>query len=338
MIVTGSFDNWTQSAVLSPSSQGHSASVHIPVEKTLFKFVVDGEWKVDESFATETDEHGNVNNVLTEEVLEGYEGDIQEITKDVPGAFPIVSEADDGEGDGTVAKEGDGNVSKTVSGVSGPSGAVSGASGAALGALGASGAVLGASSTSHDLKPSHLDPSAESQLSSTLETKKEAVSGGGFVPAAAESAIPAGSISINLVQIPVPSLAYHRKHPLGSDFGEMLGYPQVTRSVDGSDRMAISNQHGKRQNTRLIDHRSSSQLAVAVERKRSCGTRFSDAGFTARQNRSHPGFSAARGERSVAHFDAWNVRDGVEFAWFSVQRNVEVSGSHGGGGRWCHVV
>lgn len=195
MIVTGSFDNWTQSAVLSPSSQGHSASVHIPVEKTLFKFVVDGEWKVDESFATETDEHGNVNNVLTEEVLEGYEGDIQEITKDVPGAFPIVSEADDGEGDGTVAKEGDGNVSKTVSGVSGPSGAVSGASGAALGALGASGAVLGASSTSHDLKPSHLDPSAESQLSSTLETKKEAVSGGGFVPAAAESAIPAGSTS-----------------------------------------------------------------------------------------------------------------------------------------------
>lgn len=187
------------------------------MEKTLFKFVVDGEWKVDESFATETDEHGNINNVLTEELLEGYEGDIQEITKDVPGAFPSdianVSEADVG----NVAREGVGNtfgavysdksVSKNVSETGKPvsdlsetdksiSGAVSGLPIASGVDSVASGAVFGASSTipaastssqdvvSHDLQPSHLDPTAQSTLENAIEGKFEAVESGQLEPIA----------------------------------------------------------------------------------------------------------------------------------------------------------
>ncbi|KAG5364898.1 hypothetical protein CKK34_3725 [Yarrowia sp. E02] len=177
--VTGTFDNWTQSVTLAPSDGTLSLTVPIPVEKTLFKFVVDGEWKVDESFATETDEHGNVNNVLTVEVLEKLEGDdIQEITQDIPGAFPV-DEEEAGVAAGAAAAVGG-------AALAGGAAATAAASGTAAAAL---------SGQQHDLQPSKLDPGAASELSKTLETKREAVSGGGFVPADAEPSIPAASTS-----------------------------------------------------------------------------------------------------------------------------------------------
>lgn len=201
IIVTGSFDNWTQSLTLSPSSAGHSHTVAIPVEKTLFKFVVDGEWKVDESFATETDEHGNINNVLSLEMLEQLEGDdIQEITQDIPGAFPH-EEGVRPRDEGPYSAEG----------------------------------------VSHDLQPSHLDPVAQSKLENALESKQAAVESGELAPIAGinrdvrgqDDGAPGAPVAV-LVDSSAPGTA-----PVDSSASEPLGGADTspTDSVDPLSKM-----------------------------------------------------------------------------------------------------
>ncbi|KAF9912068.1 hypothetical protein EC991_001014 [Linnemannia zychae] len=66
--VTGSFDNWEESIVLKkvPGNQDKSEIV-IDLDrtkKTLFKFIVDGQWRCTDEYPTESDSIGNINNVL----------------------------------------------------------------------------------------------------------------------------------------------------------------------------------------------------------------------------------------------------------------------------------
>lgn len=72
MYVTGSFDNWQGSVPLVKGLDGFAAEVAIPDgEKVAFKYIVDGRWVVRESERVETDEHGNLNNVLFPEDWRG---------------------------------------------------------------------------------------------------------------------------------------------------------------------------------------------------------------------------------------------------------------------------
>ncbi|KAG0292340.1 hypothetical protein BGZ96_004300 [Linnemannia gamsii] len=66
--VTGTFDNWEESIVLK-KVRGHQDHSEIVVDldrtqKTLFKFIVDGQWRCTDEFPTEYDSVGNLNNVL----------------------------------------------------------------------------------------------------------------------------------------------------------------------------------------------------------------------------------------------------------------------------------
>ncbi|GAB5585574.1 Cruciform DNA binding protein [Umbelopsis nana] len=69
VLVTGTFDNWSKTQVLENVSDGvFTATVQIPYEKPgehiLYKYVVDDNWLTDSKSETDTDEHGNVNNIL----------------------------------------------------------------------------------------------------------------------------------------------------------------------------------------------------------------------------------------------------------------------------------
>ncbi|KAK2773855.1 hypothetical protein FQN52_004455 [Onygenales sp. PD_12] len=65
VVVTGTFDNWQRSVRLDRTEQGFSKDVALPVTpKILYKFVVDGAWKIDPSALQEDDGHNNTNNVL----------------------------------------------------------------------------------------------------------------------------------------------------------------------------------------------------------------------------------------------------------------------------------
>ncbi|CAG8503165.1 1243_t:CDS:2 [Funneliformis caledonium] len=65
--VTGDFDNWqcTHKMKYNPLSNDFVAVVDIDRTKQHeFKFVVDGMWQPNWDLPTQTDEHGNVNNVI----------------------------------------------------------------------------------------------------------------------------------------------------------------------------------------------------------------------------------------------------------------------------------
>ncbi|KAG8847035.1 hypothetical protein FRB96_001685 [Tulasnella sp. 330] len=65
VILTGEFDNWSQSIRLSKGEAGFSGKVQIPyAKKTDYKFVVDGRWAVNPDFPTEWDGSGNMNNYI----------------------------------------------------------------------------------------------------------------------------------------------------------------------------------------------------------------------------------------------------------------------------------
>lgn len=70
MILTGNFDEWSQSILMVRDQMGiFRATVNLDPMKTWhFKFVVDGIWRCSMDFATEVDEDGNVNNILQPEV------------------------------------------------------------------------------------------------------------------------------------------------------------------------------------------------------------------------------------------------------------------------------
>ncbi|EMC92128.1 carbohydrate-binding module family 48 protein [Baudoinia panamericana UAMH 10762] len=79
--VTGTFDNWSKTIKLDKKGTLHEKTVPLPSNspKILYKFVADGNWSHDHTAKTETDDAGNVNNVL-------YPSDIQQ-TRDPASAF-----------------------------------------------------------------------------------------------------------------------------------------------------------------------------------------------------------------------------------------------------------
>ncbi|KAG8994894.1 hypothetical protein FRB94_009609 [Tulasnella sp. JGI-2019a] len=65
VILTGTFDNWSQSIRLAKGEAGFIGKVQIPYgQKTDYKFVVDGRWTVNYNFPTEWDQAGNMNNYI----------------------------------------------------------------------------------------------------------------------------------------------------------------------------------------------------------------------------------------------------------------------------------
>jgi len=65
VFVTGDFDDWQKSVQLEKKGESFEKTVKLPVDKkVLYKFVVDGSWKTDETKPTETDSQNIANNVL----------------------------------------------------------------------------------------------------------------------------------------------------------------------------------------------------------------------------------------------------------------------------------
>ncbi|KZT54531.1 carbohydrate-binding module family 48 protein, partial [Calocera cornea HHB12733] len=65
VVVTGTFDNWTSSQTLQKTESGFSALISLPYgQKVEYKYVVDGAWVTRSDEPSETDNSGNVNNVL----------------------------------------------------------------------------------------------------------------------------------------------------------------------------------------------------------------------------------------------------------------------------------
>ncbi|KAL7274831.1 Cruciform DNA binding protein [Rhizina undulata] len=62
--VTGTFDDWSKKTKLEKEGEKFVAKVELPVEKTFYKYVVDGDWVTDRESPIEADEGGFENNVL----------------------------------------------------------------------------------------------------------------------------------------------------------------------------------------------------------------------------------------------------------------------------------
>ncbi|PUU83949.1 hypothetical protein B9Z19DRAFT_1098358 [Tuber borchii] len=67
--VTGSFDDWGKSTKLNKEGDAFIATVSLPSEKILYKYVVDGNWIVDTTARREAGGDGIENNVLLPEDL-----------------------------------------------------------------------------------------------------------------------------------------------------------------------------------------------------------------------------------------------------------------------------
>ncbi|KAL6799161.1 carbohydrate-binding module family 48 protein [Trichoderma sp. SZMC 28013] len=69
VFVTGTFDNWTKSEQLAKEGDVFQKTVALKdaSQKIYFKYVVDGNWTVNESSPKEADHEGNVNNFITPE-------------------------------------------------------------------------------------------------------------------------------------------------------------------------------------------------------------------------------------------------------------------------------
>ncbi|OAA35064.1 hypothetical protein NOR_08156 [Metarhizium rileyi] len=69
ILVTGSFDGWTKSVKLEKEGTCFQKTVIFPSKaassKIYYKFVVDNNWTINESYPHEADHEGNVNNFLT---------------------------------------------------------------------------------------------------------------------------------------------------------------------------------------------------------------------------------------------------------------------------------
>ncbi|KAM6507235.1 Cruciform DNA binding protein [Fusarium solani] len=76
--VTGTFDDWTKSVKLEKTGDVFSKTVDLKdaSSKIYYKFVVDGNWVINQSAPNEPDTQGNVNNFLTPD----------QITQDTPAA------------------------------------------------------------------------------------------------------------------------------------------------------------------------------------------------------------------------------------------------------------
>ncbi|KAL6906697.1 carbohydrate-binding module family 48 protein [Trichoderma evansii] len=69
VFVTGTFDNWTKSEQLPKEGDVFQKTVTLKdaSQKIYYKYVVDGDWTVNESSPKEADHEGNVNNFITPE-------------------------------------------------------------------------------------------------------------------------------------------------------------------------------------------------------------------------------------------------------------------------------
>lgn len=66
-IITGDFDNWqkTHKMKFNPTTKNFVTTINIdPNKQHKFKFVIDGDWQPNYDYPTNTDEHGNVNNII----------------------------------------------------------------------------------------------------------------------------------------------------------------------------------------------------------------------------------------------------------------------------------
>lgn len=62
--VTGAWDSWSEKVLLTRNGTEHVAVLSLPVGSYQFKFVVDGNWRHNPALSTETDQHGNLNNIV----------------------------------------------------------------------------------------------------------------------------------------------------------------------------------------------------------------------------------------------------------------------------------
>jgi hypothetical protein len=83
--VTGTFDNWSKSTKLSLTGEKFKATISVPKEKIVFKFVVDGQWITTSLFKTEKDNMGIENNVI-------YPDDLDEVGERETGNYPSEAE------------------------------------------------------------------------------------------------------------------------------------------------------------------------------------------------------------------------------------------------------
>ncbi|KAM0557053.1 hypothetical protein ACHAPJ_005316 [Fusarium lateritium] len=69
--VTGTFDNWTKSVKLEKKDNVFTKTVDLkePEGKIYYKFIVDGNWIINQSAPNEPDTEGNVNNFVTPDQL-----------------------------------------------------------------------------------------------------------------------------------------------------------------------------------------------------------------------------------------------------------------------------
>ncbi|KAK6339204.1 hypothetical protein TWF718_008626 [Orbilia javanica] len=88
--VTGSFDKWEKTEKLTKTADGTFIGVvTVPIEKTTYKYVVDGTWTTDPKQRVEKDASGNDNNyLLVEDIIP-----IEEPTFSVPAPVPDTSDA-----------------------------------------------------------------------------------------------------------------------------------------------------------------------------------------------------------------------------------------------------
>ncbi|RDW22852.1 hypothetical protein B0I72DRAFT_137959 [Yarrowia lipolytica] len=180
VVVSGTFDNWSKSVKLDKTPKGFAKTVQLPKEKTVYKFYVDGVWKVDDGVPTEKDPQGNLNNVLI-----FAEGDLDNHTQNIPGAFPgaadekVTHDLKPSHLDPKAAHKLDETLETKREAVAGglvdpiaatdssvPQGLVSGHHNKT------------SKHADHDLKPSHLSNRDATKLEDTLEAKHEAVQGG----------------------------------------------------------------------------------------------------------------------------------------------------------------
>ncbi|KAL8671879.1 MAG: hypothetical protein Q9168_003632 [Polycauliona sp. 1 TL-2023] len=68
--VTGTFDDWAKSVKLDKEGDGFAKRVELPLGQDIsYKFVVDGTWCTSAKEPQETDQDGNVNNILTSDQI-----------------------------------------------------------------------------------------------------------------------------------------------------------------------------------------------------------------------------------------------------------------------------
>ena len=63
--ITGSFTNWREHVLMDKTSANtFTKTLSLPIGIHSYKYIIDGEWKIDPSFTTMPDSDGNINNFI----------------------------------------------------------------------------------------------------------------------------------------------------------------------------------------------------------------------------------------------------------------------------------